>query len=127
MLLFIVDTLASDFNNIKELMNDSIEKKKGKWFNTVDEYRQELGLSWDRMMEIDRKTVKELIKQYDTQKWKEGLERKVTMRFYRLGKLRIGYDNCYRNNSHSAFLTKARNICMTHSNNSRTFSPSCPM
>ena len=108
MLLFIVDTLASDFNNIKELMNDSIEKKKGKWFNTVDEYRQELELSWDRMMEIDRKTVKELIKQYDTQKWKEGLERKVTMRFYRLGKLRIGYDNCYRNNGHSAFLAKAR-------------------
>ena len=30
------------------------------------------------------------------------------MRFYRLGKLEIGYDNCYRNNSHSAFLAKAR-------------------
>ena len=30
------------------------------------------------------------------------------MRFYRLGKLRIGYDNCYRNNGHSAFLAKAR-------------------
>ena len=30
MLLFIVDTLASKFNNIKEMMNDSIEKGKRK-------------------------------------------------------------------------------------------------
>ena len=30
------------------------------------------------------------------------------MRLYKLGKLKIGYDNCYRNNSHSAFLAKAR-------------------
>ena len=58
MLLFIVDTLASDFNRIKRLMNDSIEKGKGKWFNAVDEYRQELRLSWERMREIDKKTLK---------------------------------------------------------------------
>ena len=60
------------------------------------------------MREIDRKTLKEVVKEYDTLKWREGLERKETMRFYRLGKLRIGYDNCYRNNGPSAFLAKAR-------------------
>ena len=47
MLLFIVDTLASNFNNIKEMMKDSIEKKKGKWFKAVEEYRLELGLTWE--------------------------------------------------------------------------------
>ena len=30
------------------------------------------------------------------------------MRFYKLGKQRIGYDNCYRNNGPSVFLAKAR-------------------
>ena len=62
MLVFIVDTLASDFRDIKKLMNDSIEKGKGKWFNAVDEYRQELGLTWEKMREIDRKTLKGIIK-----------------------------------------------------------------
>ena len=108
MLLFIIDTMAGEFNNVKNMMNDSIEKKKGKLYNAVDEYRQELGLTWDRMKEIDRQSMKKLIRNYDTQKWKEGLGSKSSMRFYRLGKLEIGYDNCYRNNSHSAFLAKAR-------------------
>ena len=62
MLVFIVDTLASDFRDIKKLMNDSIEKGKGKWFNAVDEYRQELELTWEKMREIDRKTLKGIIK-----------------------------------------------------------------
>ena len=61
-LVFIVDTLASDFRDIKKLMNDSIEKGKGKWFNAVDEYRQELELTWEKMREIDRKTLKGIIK-----------------------------------------------------------------
>ena len=35
MLLFIVDTMASNFSSIKDMMNDSIEKKRGKWFNAA--------------------------------------------------------------------------------------------
>ena len=68
MLLFIVDTMASKFNNIIEMMNDSIMKKKGKWFNAVEEYRLELGLTWDRMKNIDRQSIKKLVRKYDTQK-----------------------------------------------------------
>ena len=36
------------------------------------------------------------------------MNKKPTLRFYKLGKQKIGYDNCYRNNGHSAFLAKAR-------------------
>ena len=58
MLLFIVDTKASNFNNIKEMMNDSITKRKGKWFNAVEEYRLKLGLTWDKMKNIDTQSIK---------------------------------------------------------------------
>ena len=108
MLLFIVDTMTGNFNSMKEMMNHSIEKKKGKWFNAVDEYRLELGLTWDSMKEIDRQSIKKLIRKYDTQKWKEGLDRKYSMIFYRMEKKEIGYEQCYRNNSYSIFLAKAR-------------------
>ena len=63
MLLFIVDTLASNFNNIKEMMNNSIEKRKGKWFNAVEEYRLELGLTWNRLNNIDRQSLKKTRKE----------------------------------------------------------------
>ena len=72
-LLFIVDTMASKFSNIIEMMNDSIMKRKGKWFNEVVEYRLELGLTWDRMKNVDRQSLKKLVRKYDTQKCKEGL------------------------------------------------------
>ena len=61
MLLFVVDTLAGEFNEVKRLMNDTIDKGRGKWINTINEYRRELGLTWEKMREIDRKTLKEKI------------------------------------------------------------------
>ena len=49
MLLFLVDTLASEFTNIKNMMTDTLIRGKGKWFNTINEYRQELNISWDQL------------------------------------------------------------------------------
>ena len=107
MLLFVVDTLASKFNNVKEMMMDSIEKGKGKWYNAVDEYRLELGLTWSKLENIDRQSLKRLVKKYDTEKWKEGMNRKTSLRIYKLEKKEIGYEYYYRNNSYSRFLARA--------------------
>ena len=49
MLLFLVDTLAIEFTNIKNMMTDTLIRGKGKWFNTINEYRQELNISWDQL------------------------------------------------------------------------------
>ena len=45
MLLYMVDTMASRFTNMKNMMRDTLTKKKGKWYNAVIEYRVEL-TSW---------------------------------------------------------------------------------
>ena len=55
MLLYMVDTLASGFTNIKNMMIDTITKRKGKWYNTINEYRQELDIAWEQLENIDRK------------------------------------------------------------------------
>ena len=104
MLLFLVDTLASEFTNIKNMMTDSLVRGKGKWFNAIDEYRQELNLSWDQLKNIDRQSLKRLVRDYDTEKWKEGMNKKTSLRIYKLEKREIGYEYCYRNNSYSRFL-----------------------
>ena len=36
------------------------------------------------------------------------MDKKPVLKYYKLGKQKIEYDNCYRNNSHSAFLAKSR-------------------
>ena len=38
----------------------------------------------------------------------EGMQEKTSLSWYLQGKQNIAYENCYRNNGHSAFLAKAR-------------------
>ena len=45
MLAYIINVNNGKFENIKEMMNDAIKKKKGKWYRTVNRYRQDLDLS----------------------------------------------------------------------------------
>ena len=61
-----------------------------------------------KLKNIDRQSLKILVRKYDIQEWRAGMLRKTSMRIYRLEKKEIAYAQCYRNNSYSAFLAKAR-------------------
>ena len=108
MMLYLVDTLASDFTNVKNMMLDTIEKGKGKWYKAIEEYRIELRISWDELKKIERPALKEMIKQYDTAKWEEGMIKKTSMKYYIKEKKEIQYELCYRNNKNSMFYARAR-------------------
>ena len=69
MLLFVVDTLSSNFENIKKYMNDIIQKGKGLWINSINEHRTKFGLSWEELRSISRKNLKEKIRDHDTKVW----------------------------------------------------------
>ena len=91
MMLYMIDTLASDFNNVKNMMLDTVDKGKGKWFKAIEEYRLELKISWDELKKIERPALKRMIKDYDTAKWEEGMIRKTSMRYYIKEKKAIQY------------------------------------
>ena len=57
-------------------MKDTIMKRKGKWYNTINEYRQELEITWEHLEKIDRVSLKKLVRKYDTEAWKEGMRKK---------------------------------------------------
>ena len=42
-----------------------------------------------------------MIRKYDTQAWRDNLEDKSTLKYYREGKAKIGYEFCYRININS--------------------------
>ena len=89
-------------------MMNTIKKQKGKWYNAVDEYREELGITWDDILAMDRKCLKDIIRTYDTDKWREGLDMKASMKIYSLEKEKIGYEFCYNNNISSKIYARAR-------------------
>merc|ERR1711874_889807 len=54
MLLYMIDTQASSFTNVKSMIKDTLDKKRGRWYNAIDEYRKEIELSWESLENVDR-------------------------------------------------------------------------
>ena len=108
MLGYMLDTLASDFGEVKQMMEDTLLKKKGRWYGAVDGYREELGITWKELRELKKPNLKVMIREYDTAKWYEGMSKKTSLRFYIQEKRDIKYDLCYRNSLDSTFYAKAR-------------------
>ena len=108
MLLYVIDTMNSKFNNVKEMMLDTIATEKGHWYTSINKHREELGITWDALLKMSKEELKKRIRNYDTEKWHEGLESKSTLKHYAQGKAKFGYEFCYRNNYNSTFLARAR-------------------
>ena len=108
MLLYALDTLNGKFQEVKKMMLHTISSKKGRWFKAADSYREELKITWKDLENMNRTTLKNMIKEYDSDKWMEGMTQKISLRYYIQGKKHVGYDNCYRNNTNSTFLARAR-------------------
>ena len=106
-LLYALDTMQGKFENIKSMMEDTIMVGKGRWYNNISKYMDALGIQWDSLKEMPRKELKARVREYDTEKWKQGLLGKKTQVNYLLGKKKMGYDMCYRNTYDSTFFAKA--------------------
>ena len=111
-LLFAKDSFTGPFEKIKDYMSHEKETEKGIWIRTANSYRQEIGVSWEEIMDMDRRKLKLKIRDWDTQQWLEEVVQRPTLQWYREAKLYIGYDDCYRNNSNSDYLAKARTNCL---------------
>ena len=82
MLSYAMDTLTGKFQEVKKMMLHTISSEKGRWFKTINSYREELRISWDDLQKMDKPTLKNMIKTYDTDKWIEGMTEKISLRYY---------------------------------------------
>ena len=105
---FTRDTLQGRFIDVKSYMEHDLETGKGRWSRTVQKYRQELGIRHNDLKEISKKEIKNKVKERDTRLWEENMEEKETLKWYKRGKKKIGYDMCYRNTFNSKLLARAR-------------------
>ena len=44
---YMIDVMKSDFTNLKNMMRDTIDMKKGRLYNAIDGYRDEQGIRLD--------------------------------------------------------------------------------
>ena len=108
MLLYARDTMKGDFQNLKNMMKDTMKVGKGKWYTSITQYLNKLNVTWDKLIEMPRAEIKLRVKDYDTTKWSNSLQDLSTQRYYVAGKINFGYDFCYKNSYSSTFLAKAR-------------------
>merc|ERR1712055_303085 len=108
MLQYLIKTLSSQFSEVKEMMEDTISKGKGRWIKAIEEYRLELGLTWKQLRELDQPSLKRIVKDYDTVEWYNEMRNKQSLRFYIKEKTEVKYDMCYRNSLSSAYYARAR-------------------
>ena len=46
-------------------MEDTIKRKKGKWYATINSYLRELGITWDMLYTLTKSEIKTLTRNYD--------------------------------------------------------------
>merc|ERR1712033_141138 len=107
-LQYVRSVLSGEFGNLKEMMEDTIRRKKGKWYPTINSYIEELKITWDMLYTLTKNDIKALTRNHDNQQWENELKERKTLKYYREGKRKMGYEHCYRNNINSQFLAMAR-------------------
>ena len=107
-LQYIRNTMNGKFENMKELMKDTIRMKCGNWYKRANSYRVELGLEWEELYNISKEDLKKKIRKWDTDEWEKELSIRSTLKYYKMGKKEIGYENCYRNSRDSIYYARAR-------------------
>ena len=107
-LQYVRSVMNGNFDIIKKMMQHTIEVKTGKWYKAVNSYIEELGIEWADVGQMTKEEIKRLIRNHDNKSWEDNLTNKSTLKFYKEGKTRIGYESCYRNNINSMFLARAR-------------------
>ena len=57
-LAYFISIYRGKFKELKKMMDDTIKRKKGKWYKIVNKYREDLKLTWNGLLDMDRKTLR---------------------------------------------------------------------
>ena len=96
--------------NDKERKNKSaIQKERGnRWMATLDNYLEILNMKYEDIERKDKKEIKEIVREYDSNKWKEELGSKTSVKTYYSRKKEIKEEKIYDNRGSSVLLFRAR-------------------
>ena len=93
---------------MKEILIKVRESAGNTWNRGLNRCLEKVGLSYEELIEMSKAEIKRKVREYDTRKWKEGLERKASVRIYRENKKEVKEDRIYDNGRPAQILFQAR-------------------
>ena len=111
------------WNGKNKLVRDVMERVRkdggNQWNMKLNEYLVKINVSFEDLVEMDKREIKKKLNEYDSKKWKEGIERKRSVRMYRRFKKDIKEEKVYDNRRSSQILFQSRVNCMALNNRYR--------
>ena len=106
---------------MKEILIKVRESAGNTWNRGLNRCLEKVGLSYENLIEMSKAEIKRKVREYDTGKWKEGLERKASVRIYRENKTEVREDRIYDNGRPAQILFQARanNMALNEKNRHR--------
>ena len=104
---------------VKEILKKVRENGRNNWNRVLNGYLKKIGISFEELIEMGKEEVKRKVRDYDSKKWKEGLEKKTSVKIYKKYKKEIKEDRIYNNKMSSKILFQARANCMGINNRFR--------
>ena len=93
---------------IKEVMANIRENAGNKWNKELNKYLEEIGITYNELLNIKPEEIKEMIKEYDSKLWKDEMEKKSPLKYYRNWKQKIEDEEIYKNDYESKLYFQAR-------------------
>ena len=115
-LIYTRSIITGNNSLVQEILDITRNEDKGKlqnqrkvtWKHQLTEYLKEANIRYGELKELKKEDIKKRIREQDTKKWKEELEKKNSVSIYKRFKRKIKDDGCYDNKFSSILLFRAR-------------------
>ena len=107
-LLLTKNILEGDNNLTKNILNESKMERKNNFNKTLSEYLKKLSINFEELKTLSKDNIKNRARKWDSNKWKEELKEKSSLKIYRAYKFEIKEEKFYDNRDSSKYLFQAR-------------------
>ena len=107
-LSFLKHAKTSTNNILRKIIDKELEIPRMKWTKQVIKYMETLNVDIDLIISMDKDELKEKINEFDTAKWRDEMEEKSTLVFYRRKKRLIREEKWFKNGHGFTTMMKAR-------------------
>lgn len=109
-LQYLQSSMEEDGNGIvQKIIQVMREEKRDSWILKANDYLHTLGLNVTQLKNIKRTVLKEKVRQWDTDMWKEEMNEKSSLEIYRMWKKEIrGEERLYDNRPESNIFYRCR-------------------
>ena len=107
-LLFTKHILEGSNNLTKQILKESRMKKNNIYNRTLSKYLKKLNIYYEELTSLSKENIKNRAREWDTENWKEDMERKSSLKIYRKFKSKMKEEKFYDNRDSSKYLFQAR-------------------